>query len=134
MQLFYGQERRLNYVMPDNAVVALVKYMAATIALENPQHIDWKYVVKLQPNELLEYLISSRNKTMTMLSRRMHEVCRVFDFKEFPDLVVGRADANAFYDELLMVSKNNRRNSADYANYVKKPVSDLLVENNRAKL
>jgi hypothetical protein len=48
--------------------------------------------------------------------------------RSFPDLVVGRADANAFYDELLMVSKNNRRNSADYANYVKKPVSDLLVE------
>ena len=134
LQLFYSQERRLHYVIPDNPVTALVNYMSATIPLENPQHIDWKYVVKHQSGELLDFLINSRNKSMTMIFGRMLEFSKVFDFGEFPDLIVGRASAKEFYDELLAASKANRRNAADFVEYVTKPVTELLIENNRAKL
>lgn len=134
MQLFYGQERRFNYVIAANPITALVKYFAATIVLENPQHIDWKYVVKFKPGELLNFLVESRNKSMAALVGRMPEFSKLFGFNELPDVIVGRADSTEFYDELLAMSKANRHNHADFADFVSKPLSDLLVENRAAKL
>jgi hypothetical protein len=58
-------------MIPGNPSTVFIKYMAATITLENPQYIDWQYVVALQPKELLDYLINSRTKQMVFLSNRM---------------------------------------------------------------
>lgn len=130
VQQLYGQERRFNYIIVGNPIAQLVKYMPATVALENPEHLDWKYAAGKQPNELLEYLLDVRNKSMTALADQMQEFSRIFDFNHFGDIVLGRSNSKEFYDELLAFTKANRRNSADFLDFIRKPVADFLVENN----
>lgn len=62
------------------------------------------------------------------------EFSRVFEFGDFPDVVAGREDSTGFYEEVLRLSKENRRNGQDFLEYVKKPMVDFLNENSKAKL
>ena len=38
------------------------------------------------------------------------------------NVILGRENANEFYDEVLKISRDNLRNSEDFVEYVRRPI------------
>ena len=54
--------------------------------------------------------------------------------KSVRNVIVGREAADGFYNEVLLESKKNLRNSEEFVDYVRRPIVEWLAENNQAKL
>lgn len=133
IQALYSNERGNSHRLSESVLMLFVKYLACTTILENAEWVNWSFVT-MQPEEFLSYLVEHKTTQLTWISKHMIEFSGVFEFGDFPDVVAGRQNSNDFYEEVLRLSKANRRNSQDFIEYVKKPVADFLTENSKAKL
>lgn len=135
LQILYSQERGNSHRLSGNPLMLLVKYASCLTLLESSDWIDWKFVDNMKANEFLNYLIEHKTSHLTWIGKNILEFSKIFEFGQFPDVVAGRPDSPSFYEEVLTLSKANRRNSPDFIEYVKKPMVDFLTENRRqAKL
>lgn len=87
-------------------------YSCANYILENSEYINWQYVEKHLPREdYFRGLTEIKNNYLNKLISKISEIEEILEVGHVRNTIIGREDSKAFYDEVLLVSKNNLRNS-----------------------
>jgi hypothetical protein len=84
--------------------------------------------------EYLRGLTEFRNKYLDQLSSQFGLIEQILEVDHVRNVIIGnKEDSEAFYHEVMKASRENLRNSEEFVDYVKRPIVDMLAENN-AKL
>jgi hypothetical protein len=91
--------------------------------LENSEFINWKFINQhLKKEEYFRGLSEFKNSSLNKLIKMLPQIEEVLEVASLRNCIIGRENSNEFYDEVLLVSRKNLRNSEEFVEYARKPI------------